>query len=383
MKYTLLIALLFLTTTTLVLTQDVPAPTETSAPAETVAPEDTVAPSETSAPAETVAPEDTSVPAETTAPAETVAPSETTAPAETSAPAETTAQETTAPAETMAPSETTVAPAGNETAGNETDGGAAAGNETAGNETDGGAAAGNETAGNETVIGARAISANDSVLVLIGYQEGWMNSSAGSNDSLQADVIRNLEALVALANAFNISTILVGQDNATYGNFWPQVSNISNSQQVWINQFGEWALINAEFQNALTATGKSALIIAALTADTDLVFNSIAAFDQGMNVWPIVDASPIYDINDFNVALQNLQVAGIQARTWLGLSKALLNSQPDNLSAVNQVWSNYLVGSSINTGTAPPPSGGESVPPADNSTSNSTDGGSGGRRRFL
>lgn len=69
----------------------------------------------------------------------------------------------------MVPSETTVAPAGNETAGNE---------------TDGGAAAGNETAGNETVIGVRAISANDSVLVLIGYQEGWMNSSVDSNDSI-------------------------------------------------------------------------------------------------------------------------------------------------------------------------------------------------------
>jgi len=78
---------------------------------------------------------------------------------------------------------------------------------------------------------------------------------------------------------------------------------LTNSTQVWYDNAGQWAFENVDFLAALNASGKSNVILAALTADSDLVNNAISAQDQGYNVWPVIDCSPYYEEGDFLVAL--------------------------------------------------------------------------------
>ena len=92
----------------------------------------------------------------------------------------------------------------------------------------------------------------------------------------------------------------------------------------------------------IDATGRRNVIIAALSADAELIHNSLLAKEHGYNVWPIIDASPYYENGAYLAALQNLGVAGIQAKTWLGLSRYLLNSQSDKESEVNDLYVNYI-----------------------------------------
>jgi len=134
----------------------------------------------------------------------------------------------------------------------------------------------------------------------------------------------------------------------------------------------------------LTSLGAEHIILAAVTADSDLVINSVIGVEQGYDVWPMVTASPYFEQGDFQVALQNLEVVGIPAKTVLNLSKSLLHSDPSKLSDVNQVYSTYIAGSSlINTGGNNTAAGNSttvpdnSTTPADNTTAPT------GGRRFL
>lgn len=65
------------------------------------------------------------------------------------------------------------------------------------------------------------------------------------------------------------------------------------------------------FLQLLNSTGKSQVILAALTADSQLVANSYLAQDLGFEIWPVVDCSPTYDEIDLLIALQNLQLSNI------------------------------------------------------------------------
>lgn len=96
--------------------------------------------------------------------------------------------------------------------------------------------------------------------------------------------------------------------NDTYGSTPQQlIQNIQNATVIGRNNPSEVvAFDNQQFQSILTDSGKKSLILAGFPADFGLLYNALAAQQQGYNVWAVLDSSPAYDGIDSASSLAKL-----------------------------------------------------------------------------
>lgn len=157
------------------------------------------------------------------------------------------------------------------------------------------------------------LNSDNSVFVLIDYQPTQVNSINSMN---RAELIKNIVVTQKLINGFKIPTILSTVNVSTGKNkdTIPQLKELlPNVESYDRTQIDAWE--DQEFYDAVKASGKKNIIIAALWTEACLSFPTLNALKEGYHVFPVVDAVGGTSKIAHETALRRMEQAGAQLTT--------------------------------------------------------------------
>lgn len=154
------------------------------------------------------------------------------------------------------------------------------------------------------------VSPKNSVLLIIDYQPIQITSI---NSMDKRDLIMNMGVLAELAKAYKLPVILstvnvrTGVNKDTIPQIKGRLGDIPSYDRTSINAWED-----KEFYEAVQATGRKKLIMAALWTEACLTFPTIDAIKEGFEVYPVTDCvggtSPIAH----EMGLRRVEQAGAQ-----------------------------------------------------------------------
>lgn len=139
-------------------------------------------------------------------------------------------------------------------------------------------------------------------------------------------LFNNVLLLAKAARTFKVPTILTTVESKGFsGNMWPQLLDIFPDQQpVERSSMNSWE--DAKFVEAVKATGRKKLIMAALWTEVCLAFPALEALKAGYDVYAVEDASGGTTVTAHNAAMRRIEQAGAVPMTAL---QVLLEYQRD------------------------------------------------------
>ena len=163
----------------------------------------------------------------------------------------------------------------------------------------------------------------NSALILIDFQP-QMTFGVANID--RQTLFNNVMLLAKAAKIFNVPTILTTVETKSFsGNFWPQVLDIFPDQDpVERSSMNSWE--DAKLVEAVVATGRKKLIMAALWTEVCLTFPALEALKAGYEVYAVEDASGGTSVAAHNAAMRRIEQAGVVPVTAL---QVLLEYQRD------------------------------------------------------
>jgi nicotinamidase-related amidase len=157
----------------------------------------------------------------------------------------------------------------------------------------------------------------NSVVIVIDYQATQIGDIE-STDKYR--MVQNTIALVKLARVFKmpvvVSTVNVktGINGPTIPQIAHEVKDLPSYDRTTINAWED-----AEFLEAVKATKRKKLIIAALWTEACLLFPTLDALKEGYEVYPVVDAVGGTSVVAHESALRRMEKAGAQPITVMSL----------------------------------------------------------------
>jgi nicotinamidase-related amidase len=130
-------------------------------------------------------------------------------------------------------------------------------------------------------------------------------------------LINNVVALTKIAKNFGLPIILttVNVTNGVNPDTIPQLrSVIPDVRSIDRTTINSWE--DEQFLNAVKATGRKKLIMAALWTEACLIFPALDALKEGYEVYPVVDALGGTSAESHRAALDRASRAGAQLTTW-------------------------------------------------------------------
>jgi nicotinamidase-related amidase len=163
----------------------------------------------------------------------------------------------------------------------------------------------------------------NSALILIDFQP-QMTFGVANID--RQTLFNNVILLAKAAKIFNVPTVLTTVETTSFsGNFWPQVLDIFPDQEpVERSSMNSWE--DSKLVEAVAATGRKKLIMAALWTEVCLTFPALEALQAGYEVYAVEDASGGTSITAHNAAMRRIEQAGAVPVTAL---QVLLEYQRD------------------------------------------------------
>ncbi len=163
----------------------------------------------------------------------------------------------------------------------------------------------------------------NSALILIDFQP-QMTFGVANID--RQTLFNNVMLLAKAAKIFNVPTILTTVETKSFsGNMWPQILYIFPDQvPVERSSMNSWE--DAKFVEAVAATGRKKLIMAALWTEVCLTFPALEALKAGYEVYAVEDASGGTSVTAHNAAMRRIEQAGAVPVTSL---QVLLEYQRD------------------------------------------------------
>ena len=163
----------------------------------------------------------------------------------------------------------------------------------------------------------------NSALILIDFQP-QMTFGVANID--RQTLFNNVMLLAKAARIFNVPTVLTTVETKSFsGNFWPQVLDIFPGQEpVERSSMNSWE--DAKLVEAVVATGRKKLIMAALWTEVCLTFPALEALQAGYEVYAVEDASGGTSVAAHNAAMRRIEQAGAVPVTAL---QVLLEYQRD------------------------------------------------------
>jgi nicotinamidase-related amidase len=163
----------------------------------------------------------------------------------------------------------------------------------------------------------------NSALILIDFQP-QMTFGVANID--RQTLFNNVLLLAKAAKIFNVPTVLTTVETKSFsGNFWPQVLDIFPDQEpVERSSMNSWE--DARLVEAVVATGRKKLIMAALWTEVCLTFPALEAMKAGFEVYAVEDASGGTSVAAHNAAMRRIEQAGAVPVTAL---QVLLEYQRD------------------------------------------------------
>jgi nicotinamidase-related amidase len=163
----------------------------------------------------------------------------------------------------------------------------------------------------------------NSALILIDFQP-QMTFGVANID--RQTLFNNVILLAKAAKIFNVPTILTTVETKGFsGNMWPQILDIFPDQEpVERSSMNSWE--DARFVEAVVATGRKKLVMAALWTEVCLTFPALEALKAGYEVYAVEDASGGTSVAAHNAAMRRIEQAGAVPVTSL---QVLLEYQRD------------------------------------------------------
>jgi nicotinamidase-related amidase len=154
----------------------------------------------------------------------------------------------------------------------------------------------------------------NSVLVIIDYQPPQIFTTKSMD---RQQMINNVVALARIAKNFKVPIILttVNVSNGVNPDTIPQLKSVIPDVKSYDRtQINTWE--DKETVEAIKATGRKKIIMAALWTEACLLFPALDAMQEGYEVYPVVDALGGTSIESHKAALDRLSRAGAQLTTW-------------------------------------------------------------------
>src|SRR5450432_2106904 len=157
----------------------------------------------------------------------------------------------------------------------------------------------------------------NSAVIIIDYQATQVGSIESTDKYC---MVQNTIALVKLAKVFKmpiiVSTINVksGINGPTFPQIADEVKDLPSYDRTTIN-----AREDTEFLEAVKATKRKKLIIAALWTEACLLFPALDALKEGYAAYQVVDAVGGTSIVAHDAALRRMEKAGAQPVSFMGL----------------------------------------------------------------
>jgi len=147
----------------------------------------------------------------------------------------------------------------------------------------------------------------NSALILIDFQP-QMTFGVANID--RQTLFNNVMLLAKAAKIFNVPTVLTTVETKSFsGNFWPQVLDIFPDQEpVERSSMNSWE--DAKLVEAVVATGRKKLVMAALWTEVCLTFPALEALRAGYEVYAVEDASGGTSVAAHNAAMRRIEQAG-------------------------------------------------------------------------
>ncbi|WP_243366726.1 hydrolase [Fundidesulfovibrio soli] len=139
-------------------------------------------------------------------------------------------------------------------------------------------------------------------------------------------LFNNVLMLAKAASIFKVPTILTTVETKSFsGNMWPQLLDIFPGQEpIERTSMNSWE--SKSFVEAVAATGRKKLVIAALWTEVCLAFPALEALGAGYEVYAVEDASGGTSLTAHNAAMRRMEQAGAVPVTSL---QVLLEYQRD------------------------------------------------------
>jgi nicotinamidase-related amidase len=160
----------------------------------------------------------------------------------------------------------------------------------------------------------------NAALVLIDYQASQLSSVRSMDHDL---LVRNVVSVARLAKVYNLPVVL-STVNVANGQppTLPELREVlPDSKEIDRTGLNSWE--DVEFREAVKATGRKKLIMAALWTEICLAFPSLDAMREGYEVFPVVDAVGGTSPEAHRAGLERLVQAGAQPISWVSLSGEL------------------------------------------------------------
>jgi nicotinamidase-related amidase len=160
----------------------------------------------------------------------------------------------------------------------------------------------------------------NAALVVIDYQPSQVQAVTSMDRDLLVD---NIVSVARLANTFALPVVLSTVNVANgQGPTIPELKAVLiDSPEIDRTTINSWEDI--EFRQAVDATGRRKLIMAALWTEMCLVYPALDALRDGFDVYPVVDAVGGTSPEAHRAGLERIVRAGAEPISWVSLAGEL------------------------------------------------------------
>lgn len=153
----------------------------------------------------------------------------------------------------------------------------------------------------------------------------------------------NVLALGDLARYFKLPTILTTSfENGPNGPLVPELkAQFPDAPYIARpGQINAWD--NADFVDAVKATGRKQLLIAGVVTEVCVAFPALSAIEEGFEVFVVTDASGTFNALTRDSAWQRMTAAGAQLMTWFAVACELHRDWRNDIEGLGTLFSNHI-----------------------------------------
>jgi nicotinamidase-related amidase len=99
---------------------------------------------------------------------------------------------------------------------------------------------------------------------------------------------------------------------------------------------------NAEFVQAIRATGRKQLIIAGVVTEVCVAFPALSALAEGYEVFVVTDASGTFNAVTRGAAWERMAAAGAQMMSWFGVACELHRDWRNDVEGLGALFANHI-----------------------------------------
>lgn len=181
---------------------------------------------------------------------------------------------------------------------------------------------------------------DQAAVLLVDHQTGLFSLV---RDFGAAEFKNNVLALAGAAKFFNLPTVLTTSfENGPNGPILPELKALFPDAPFIPRpgQINAWD--NADFVNAVAATGRKQLVIAGIVTDVCVAFCALSALEAGYDVFVVTDASGTFDEACRYAAWDRMSRAGVQLVNWFSVVCELHRDWRNDIEGLGNLLAGYI-----------------------------------------